>query len=86
MRSFYPDADTYTRQLRQLEDHVEREPPDAAARFVLAYHYLVLDEREEAAKQLREVARLEPDDRLAAGLADALSRAGEGTGRPWRKR
>src|SRR5262249_35893078 len=37
VRSFYPNTDTYTGQLRDLEEHVGYWPEDAAARFVLAY-------------------------------------------------
>ncbi len=74
MRSFYTNKDNYTKQLRDLEEHVGFWPEDAAARFLLAYHYLVLDERDAALEQLREVVRLEPDDRLSAALVEALEK------------
>jgi tetratricopeptide (TPR) repeat protein len=72
--ALYPDAETYTRQLRALEDYVTRRPDDGAARFVLAYQYLVLNQQDAAAEQLRAAARISPEDKLSAHLADALSR------------
>jgi cytochrome c-type biogenesis protein CcmH/NrfG len=73
MRGLYPDEDTYTRQLRALEEHVRKDPNAAEARFVLAYQYLVLGAKDEAVKQLKEVARLQPQDKLSAALVKALT-------------
>jgi tetratricopeptide (TPR) repeat protein len=72
LSSFYTSAETYTPQLRALERYVRENPKDAAGRFVLAYHYLTLDERDAAVGQLREVVRLEPRDQVSAGLLEAL--------------
>lgn len=72
LSSFYPSEKTYTTQLRALEKCVKDNPRDAAARFVLAYHYLALDERDAAAEQLREVVKLQPKDKVAPAILKAL--------------
>ena len=41
MSNLYGSVDTYTAQLRRLEDFCRSHRDDAAAHFVLAYHYLV---------------------------------------------
>jgi len=74
----YQSAETYTKQLRELELYVKEHPKDAAGRFVLAYHYLVLDERDVAARQLREVVKLQPRDKVSAGILQALEKAKKG--------
>jgi tetratricopeptide (TPR) repeat protein len=73
MRGLYPDEDTYTRQLRALEEYVKKHPKSGEARFVLAYQYLVLGSKEEAVKQLKEVVRVQPQDKLSAALVKALT-------------
>jgi hypothetical protein len=73
MRGLYPDEETYTRQLRTLEEYVRKNPAAGYARFVLAYQYLVLGAKDAAVKQLREVVRVEPQDKLSAALLDALT-------------
>ena len=44
LSSLYTNPQTYRKRARALEDYVRERPNDAAGRFVLAYHYLVLDE------------------------------------------
>jgi thioredoxin-like negative regulator of GroEL len=78
LSSFYTSAETYTKQLRALEGRLREHPKDAGARFVLAYHYLVLDEREAARGQLQEVVKLEPKDMVSAGILKALEKATDG--------
>jgi tetratricopeptide (TPR) repeat protein len=73
MRGLYPDEDTYTRQLRALEEQVRKAPDSAEDHFVLAYHYLVLGSKNEAVKQLKEVARIQPQDKLSDALVKALT-------------
>jgi cytochrome c-type biogenesis protein CcmH/NrfG len=73
MRGLYPDEDTYTRQLRALEEQVRKTPDSAEDHLVLAYQYLVLGRKEPAVAQLREVARLQPKDKLSAALLKALT-------------
>jgi tetratricopeptide (TPR) repeat protein len=72
LSSIYADAQTYTKQLRALEQYVKEQPNDAAGRFVLAYHYLVLNERDAALRQLQQVVKLRPKDKLSAGILKAL--------------
>ena len=73
MVGLYPDEPTYTRQLRALENYVRANTDSAEARFVLAYQYLVLGHKVEAIKQLQQVVRLQPDDKLSAALLKALT-------------
>jgi tetratricopeptide (TPR) repeat protein len=73
MAELYADTETYTEQLRGLEAHVRDHPKEGSAHFLLAYHYLVLEEHDAALVELREAARLTPADKLATALADALS-------------
>jgi tetratricopeptide (TPR) repeat protein len=73
MSSLYPNADTYTKQLRELEAYTRAHPKEAAAHFLEAYHYLVLGSKDAAVKQLKEVVQLEPKDQLAAALVQALT-------------
>jgi tetratricopeptide (TPR) repeat protein len=74
LSSFYNTEDTYTRQLRALEGFVRDHPKDTAAHFVLAYKYLVLDQRYAAKDQLAEVVKFQPQDKVSAGLLDALEK------------
>jgi hypothetical protein len=69
----YPDVETYTRQLRALEDRCNRNPKAAAPRFVLAYHYLVTVHKDEAVARLKQVLDLEPGDRVAGRLLASLT-------------
>lgn len=69
----YADESAYTQQLRTLEQYMRAHPDSAEAHFVLAYHYLVLGHKVEAVKQLEQVVRLQPDDKLSAALLKALT-------------
>jgi hypothetical protein len=73
MSALYPDNDTYTQQLRDLEKYVKENPKDAQGHFLLGYHYLVLDERDAAAEELGLASQLQPKDKLSASLAQALT-------------
>jgi cytochrome c-type biogenesis protein CcmH/NrfG len=73
MRGLYPDEETYIRQLRKLEEYVRKNPESGYGHFVLAYQYLVLDAMDAAVKQLQEVVRVQPEDKLSAALFDALT-------------
>jgi hypothetical protein len=72
LKTLYPDTDTYTRQLRELETHARNHPEAAEDRFVLAYHYFVLDQLDAAIKALEQVTALQPSDQLSAQLVKAL--------------
>ncbi len=73
MSALYPDNDTYTAQLRALEQYVKDNPKDPQGRFLLGYHYTVIDERDAAAEQFGYAAKLQPKDKLSAQLAQALT-------------
>ncbi|MFM7842946.1 MAG: tetratricopeptide repeat protein [Planctomycetota bacterium] len=73
MSSLYGDTEDYVAQLRKLEKHCQAEPTDAAAAFVLAYHYLVTGAKEEAIHALRAVVKNQPKDATAKRMLDALA-------------
>jgi hypothetical protein len=72
MVGLYPDADTYTNQLRELEANVRQNPNAASTRFLLAYHYMVQGHKDAAATEFQNVVKLEPKDQLSARFAAAL--------------
>lgn len=73
LSGLYPDVNVYTEHLRALEKH-RRDNPDAAdARFLLAYHYMTIDQPEAAATELKEVLRINPRDALAQQLLNGLA-------------
>jgi tetratricopeptide (TPR) repeat protein len=77
MIGLYSDADTYTRQLRALEEAAGRDPAAASKRFVLAYHYLVQEHVEQARQQFEAVVKLQPKDQLAAHFVKLLTASSE---------
>jgi len=68
MIGLYPSVDVYTEQLRALEDYSAQNPQSAPAHFVLAYHYLTEGFTDQAVAQLKHVAELQPNDKLAPQL------------------
>ncbi len=72
MSSLYGNTDDYQAQLRRLQDFVRKNGDDAAARFVLAYHYLVVGEQDLALEQLEKVVELQPQDMTATRIVQAL--------------
>lgn len=70
--SLYGDRDTYTRQLRLLEEEVEKNPRASAPRFVLAANYLTNGYVREAIEEWAGVQEQHPDDVVTAGLLRAL--------------
>ncbi len=68
----YPSVDVYTPQLRRLEETCNAEPDATAPRFVLAYHYLTQGHRDAAAKVLRKLVNLQPNDTVATQLLAQL--------------
>jgi tetratricopeptide (TPR) repeat protein len=73
LSSMYRSVSDYTAQLRALEGAVRSQPQDAAARFLLAYHYMTGGHTEAAARQLQKVVTLQPTDRVAADLHRMIS-------------
>ena len=80
LRNLYPDPETYTRQLRVLEQYVRAHPKSTDGLFLLAYHYLVLNHVPSAEKELEKFVKLVPQDKLAPQLIAAFTpSAGEQT-------
>jgi tetratricopeptide (TPR) repeat protein len=73
LRSFYPDTKTYTTHLRALEEYEKAHGQSSDADFLVAYHYLTLGYTANAVKQLKEFAKLVPEDKLAPQLIDAFA-------------
>lgn len=80
MSSLYSNLDVYTDQLHALEGYVEDHSEDAAARFLLGYHYLVAGNATGAKKQFQQVVKLVPKDTLAAEILKMLSGPGAPAG------
>jgi tetratricopeptide (TPR) repeat protein len=78
----YPDVDTYTNQLRGLEDAVRSNLNATPPRFLLAYQYLVQGSNDAAEMEFAEVAKHEPKDQLSASFAKALAKAKEPAATP----
>jgi hypothetical protein len=58
--------------LRQLERFVGEHPSNANVRFLLGYHYLMLNHGEAAQRQLGQAVELESKDKLAANILNGL--------------
>lgn len=75
MIGLYKNPEQYTGQLRNLEDFTRQHKKDAAAKFLLAYHYLVMGFTDKAATQLKEVVELQPKDVLAKRILEMITSA-----------
>ncbi len=73
MSGLYGDPDDYAAQLRKLEKFCNSNPTDAAAHFVLAYHYLVTDSEDGAIKALKVVVANQPKDITAQRMLEAMA-------------
>ncbi len=74
LRSFYNEKETYTAQLRKLEETRKENPKAAELRFLLGYHYLMMSHVDAAAKELAIAVELEPRDELSKKLLNAISK------------
>jgi tetratricopeptide (TPR) repeat protein len=72
MSGLYGSVDTYTGQLRKLEDFCRSNPGSAAGHFVLAYHYLVGGHADLAAEALKVVVAKQPGDIVSKRLLESL--------------
>ncbi len=70
MVTLYDAQQTYTDQLRRLEDYATAKADDAAAQFLLGYHYMVCGHLDMAALQFEKAAELQPADSVSRQLAD----------------
>ncbi|MCU0720238.1 MAG: tetratricopeptide repeat protein [Pirellula sp.] len=71
--SLYGNIGDYTTHLRRLEDYCEQKSGTASSEFVLAYHYLVLGEKDAAIQSLQIVVENQPKDLTAKRMLEALS-------------
>jgi tetratricopeptide (TPR) repeat protein len=71
LSGLYQSIDTYTQQVRALEQYVRDHPSSAPGHFVLAYHYLTQGNTDAAVAQFKAVVQLQPGDKLSASLAQA---------------
>jgi hypothetical protein len=72
LQTCYASPEIYTEQLRQLEHFVGEHPSNANVRFLLGYHYLMLNHGEAAQRQLGQAVELESKDKLAANILNGL--------------
>jgi hypothetical protein len=70
--SYYNDLPTYQRQLDALNNYVAQRGDSADAKFLLAYHNLMMGHRDLAKTQLAEVVKMAPNDQLAARLLESI--------------
>lgn len=68
----YSTPGAYTDHLLTLEAYRNENPRAADARFVLAYHFLLAGQNEQAETELTAVVELEPKDQLSAQLLAGL--------------
>lgn len=68
MISLYPGVETYTKQLRALEEFAKSNPNSPDAHFLLAYHYQTCNHSGNAARQFKLAQALLPDDKLLKQL------------------
>jgi tetratricopeptide (TPR) repeat protein len=73
LSGMYASTTTYTDQLRELEEYVNRNPAAPDARFVLAYHYLTCGHTAQAREQYEAVLKLHPGDQLSGQLLTLVS-------------
>ena len=72
LKSLYSDVETYTRQLKDLEQYVKDHPKEPDAKFLLAYHSLTLEQPEAAIPLLEDVVAQQPKDQLSAQILKVL--------------
>jgi tetratricopeptide (TPR) repeat protein len=70
MIQFYGSPDTYTEQLRKLEEYSVANSESAPVQFLLGYHYMIGTHLEAASAAFAKAAELEPADRVASQLAE----------------
>jgi len=74
--AYYGNAETYTQQLRKLENTVSTVPKSGAGQFLLGYHYLMTGATAEAKEHFALAAKLTPNDKLAQHILKQLDSGG----------
>jgi tetratricopeptide (TPR) repeat protein len=77
LSSLYGNVADYTTQLRALESFVKQNPNSSDGHFLLAYHYLTAGHADAAHRQLLDVDKLTPNDRLVAQLLTLTAKPDE---------
>ena len=72
LSKLYPDTKVYGAQLKALEKHYKDNPTAGEDAFLLAYHYLTLEEKDAAIQKLEETLKLIPGDELTKKMLDYL--------------
>lgn len=75
MISLYSNSETYTKQLRALEQFSKANPNSADAHFLLGYQYQTCSHGEQAAKQFKQAQAQLPTDKLLKQLVAMTSPA-----------
>lgn len=70
--NYYGNDATYAGQLRALEKYSSENPAAADAQFLLGYHYLISDYKEQAKARFANALRLTPNDQLAEKILKQL--------------
>jgi len=70
--SYHNDLPTYQRQLDALTKYAGEHSDSMDAKFVLAYHNLMMGHRDLAVQQLGDVVKAAPNDQLAARLLESI--------------
>ncbi|MFO1092406.1 MAG: tetratricopeptide repeat protein [Planctomycetaceae bacterium] len=73
LSGLYSNMETYTEQLRKLEDYTKQHPQASDARFVLAYHYITCGHTAAAAQQLQKVVAANPRDEVATQMLQMVA-------------
>ena len=76
--AYYNSVPTYEKQLKALTSYVAKNPSMTDARFLLAYHNLMMGHTTEAKELLTQETAKAPNDKVAAGLLKQLE---SGTGK-----
>lgn len=70
IRGFYPDEDTFKAHVSQLNGHIEANPEDKDARFVLAYVHYASGEPGKAIEMLSKLTAVSASDETAAQVLE----------------
>lgn len=72
LSKLYADTKVYGTQLKALEKHFKDNPTAGEDAFLLAYHYLTLEEKDAAIRMLESTQKLIPGDELSKKMLDFL--------------
>ncbi len=71
--SLYPSVDTYTPQLRALENSVRQNPDEPNGHFLLAYQYMTAGHTDSARQQFQKAADLSSNDAVSRQMIRLLT-------------